>query len=125
MARTSSATATTSTDATSPGADAEKDWPTQATEAIVTQVGRIRDKTTGPARKAAQYAVFAAFAISLGSVALIIFLIGTVRALNNYLPDAVFGETHMWAAHSILGAVLLIVGLVLFSVKTRPKPDAR
>lgn len=94
-----------------------KDWPAQATEAIVEQVGRIRDKTTGPARTAATWVVFTAFAVSLGTVALVIFLVGAVRALDAYLPDEVFGETHMWAAHTILGAVLLLVGLVLFRVK--------
>ena len=102
-----------------PPAD-DKDWPTRATETIVTQVGRIRDKTTGPARNIARWLVFGAFAISLGTVALIIFVIGAVRALDNYLPDAVFGETHTWAAHSILGLLLLVIGLALYRVKVSP-----
>jgi hypothetical protein len=96
-----------------------EDWPVKATETIVTQVGKIRDKTTGPALKVARYAVFAAFAVSLGTVALVIFVVGGVRALNNYLPDDVFGESHMWATYTILGGVLLLVGLVLFSTKAR------
>ena len=97
----------------------DRDWPAQAADTIVDQVGKIRDKTTGPALKAARYAVFAAMAISLGTVALIIFVIGAVRALDNYLPDAVFGETHTWAAHTILGILLLIPGLYLFLRKAR------
>lgn len=101
----------------------EKDWPSQATDAIVEQVTKIRDKTTGPARTAAKWAVFGAFAISLGTVALIILVIGAVRALDNYLPSSVFGETHTWAAHSILGAILLVVGLVLYVTKTKSKAD--
>ncbi|WP_436794048.1 hypothetical protein [Actinospongicola halichondriae] len=104
--------------------DANKDWPAQATDAIVTQVGNIRDKTTGPVLKAARYAIFAAFAISLGTVALIILVIGLVRLLDNYLPNSVFGETHTWAAHSILGAVLFVIGFVLFMLKARAKPKA-
>ncbi len=102
----------------------QKDWPAQATDAIVTQVGNIRDKTTGPVLTAARYAVYAAFAISLGTVALVIFVIGAVRALDNYLPDSVFGETHTWAAHSILGAILFLVGFALFFKKARTKTDA-
>jgi uncharacterized membrane protein YdbT with pleckstrin-like domain len=101
----------------------QKDWPAQATETIVTQVGNIRDKTTGPVLTVARYTVFAAFAVSLATVALVIFVIGAVRALDNYLPDSVFGETHTWAAHSIIGAVLLAVGLVLFFWKARAKPE--
>lgn len=102
----------------------DQDWPAKATETIVDQVGKIRDKTTGPALKAARYAVFAAFAISLGTVALIILVIGAVRALDVYLPSAVFGETHTWAAHTIIGVVLLIAGLILFASKARRRADA-
>ncbi len=112
MAMTTPATPPAS--ATSPASAEAQDWPAKATETIVTQVERIRDKTTGPALKVARYAVFAAFAVSLGTVALIIAVIGGVRALNAYLPDTVFGETHMWAAHSTMGLVLLIAGIVVF-----------
>ena len=97
----------------------EQDWPAKATETIVTQVDKIRDKTTGPALKAARYAVFAAFAISLGTVALVILVIMGVRILDVYLPNAVFGETHTWMAHTIIGVLLLVPGLVLFRVKVR------
>ncbi|MGK2928330.1 MAG: hypothetical protein ACSLFO_02005 [Acidimicrobiales bacterium] len=105
-------------------ASVDRDWPAKATETIVEQVGKIRDKTTGPALKVARYAVFAAFAVSLGTVALIIFVIGAVRALDVYLPDAVFGETHTWAAHSIIGLVLLLAGLVIFARKARRRDPA-
>lgn len=105
-------------------ASVDQDWPAKATETIVEQVGKIRDKTTGPALKVARYAVFAAFAASLGTVALIIFVIGAVRALDVYLPDAVFGETHTWAAHSIIGLVLLLAGLVIFARKARRRDQA-
>ena len=98
----------------------EQDWPAKATETIVTQVGRIRDKTTGPARNIARWLVFGAFAVSLGTVAMVIFVIGAVRALDNYLPDAVFGETHTWAAHSILGLLLLLAGVALYRFKVAP-----
>lgn len=90
----------------------EPDWPSQAADAIVTQVGKVRDRTTGPAIKFSGYVVFGAFATLLGTVALLLFVIGAVRALDVYLPDAVFGETHTWAAHTILGAVLVLAGLV-------------
>lgn len=89
----------------------EKDWPAQAADAIVANVGKVRDRTTGPALKVAGYVVFGAFAVLLGTVALVLFLIGSFRALDAYLPDAVFGEEHTWAAHTILGALLVLGGL--------------
>lgn len=87
------------------------DWPAQAADAIVEQVGKVRDRTTGPAVKISGYLVFGAFAVLLGSVAFVLLLIGAFRALDAYLPDAVFGEEHTWAAHSILGAILVLGGL--------------
>lgn len=89
----------------------EPDWPVQAADAIVEQVGRVRAKTTGPALKVARYVIFGAFATILGTVALVIFLVGAVRALDVYLPDALFGETHTWAAHTVLGTALVLCGL--------------
>ena len=87
------------------------DWPAQAADAIVENVAKVRAKTTGPALKAARYAVFGAFAVLVGTMSLLLLTIGGVRVLNAYLPDAVFGETHMWAAHTILGIVLVLAGL--------------
>ncbi len=98
---------------------AEQDWPAKATDKIVTQIGAIRDKTTGPARNAARYAVYAAFAVSLGTVALIIFVIGAVRALDNYLPEQWFGESHTWLAHTIIGATFLLVGMAIRVAKIK------
>ena len=98
----------------------DQDWPAKATEAIVEQVQKIRDKTTGPALTAAHWAVYAAFAVSLGTVALVILVIGAVRLLDAYLPDAVFGDTHMWAAHTVMGSLLLLAGLILYRVKVTP-----
>lgn len=124
MAKSSPVSRATDTSAPTNPADVEpKDWPAQATETIVTQVGNIRDKTTGPVLKGVRYAVYAAFAVGLGTVALVILVIGSVRALDNYLPSSVFGESHTWAAHSIIGAVLFTVGFVLFFWKARTKPD--
>lgn len=112
--------ATTSPASNGPAADAapvaEQDWPSKLAETIVEQVDAIRDKTTGPVLKGARYTVFAAMGISLGTVALIILLIGAVRALNNYLPGDV------WAAYVVLGAPLFILGLALYflkAIKTR------
>lgn len=120
MAQTSPAGSTT-TDA-SP-TEAEMDWPARLTAQFVDLVGTIREQTSGRAVVAVRYIQYAAFAISLGTVALLIFVIGGVRALDNYLPDAVFGETHTWAAHGILGLVLLVSGIVLLRAKARPPAD--
>lgn len=103
MAQTSPAT---------PPTESEADWPAQAADAIVDQVGKVRDRTTGPAIRIAGYVVFGAFATLLGSVAFVLFLIGAFRALDAYLPDAVFGDDSTWAAYTVLGVLLVLSGLL-------------
>ena len=64
-------------------------WPTQATEAIVSAVGKVRDRTTAPAIVAARALV--------------------IRIANNYIPGGI------WIIYLALGAIFTIGGLVLWS----------
>jgi hypothetical protein len=45
--------------------------------------------------------------------------VAAVRALDAYLPDAVFGEDHVWAAHGIVGLVFALAGALLWSKRTQ------
>jgi len=97
----------------------QEDWPAQIADTIVNVVGTVRDKTTGPALTIARAVVYGTFAAIIGFVALVVLVIAGVRMLDNYLPDAVFGETHTWAAHLIIGLLLTFAGLVLW-MRRRP-----
>jgi hypothetical protein len=97
----------------------QEDWPAQLADTIVNVVGSVRDKTTGPALTIARAAVYGSFAAIVGCAAVVLLVIAGVRFLDNYLPDAIFGETHTWAAHMIIGLVLSIAGLVLW-MRRRP-----
>jgi hypothetical protein len=104
----------------------EDDWPTQAADTIERVVGQVRDKTTGPALTASRAVVYGLFAGIVGVAAVIVLAIGAVRAIDAYLPDAVFGETHTWAAHLVVGLVFTLAGLLLWSRRTTATPeDAR
>jgi hypothetical protein len=59
--------------------------------------------------------VYGTFAVLVGLAALVLATIGAVRLIDNYLPDAVFGEEHMWAAFLIIGLVFVIAGVVLWA----------
>ena len=98
------------------------DWPTQATDAIVKVVGTAHDKVTGPVQTLARAIVFGLFAsiLGIGAITMLAILIG--RLADNYLPDSVFGEQHMWAAHLILGLLFTAVGLILWA-KRKPQPE--
>ena len=99
------------------------DWPAQATDTIVKVVGTASDKVTGPVTTAARALVFGLFAAILGTAVVTLVSILAVRIANNYLPDSVFGEEHVWAAHLLIGLVFSISGLILWR-KTKPRPEA-
>jgi hypothetical protein len=106
-------------DSTGPAAaGATNDWPAQAADTIERVVGTVRDKTTGPAITVARAVVYGTFALLVGTAVAIILAISAVRALDVYLPDAVFGEDHTWAAHLIVGALFSIAGMVAWSQRS-------
>jgi hypothetical protein len=92
------------------------DWPAQAADTIERTVQSVRDKTTGPAISVARWTVAGLFVAIMG--------IALVRVLDVYLPEAVFGETHVWAAYLILGLPLFGLGLWLLAKRNSPDPDA-
>lgn len=98
------------------------DWPSQAADTIVRVVGTVRDKTTGPAITAARAVVYGLLAALLGLTAFVLVAIAAVRILDVYLPESVFGPTHTWAAHLLIGIVFSLAGLVAWT-KRRPGDD--
>jgi hypothetical protein len=98
------------------------DWPAQATDAIVKVVGTAHDKITGPIQTVAKAIVYGFLAAAFGLMAAVLGVILAVRVTNNYLPDAVFGENHIWAAYLIVGALFTLVGLWLMRKGRRAVP---
>lgn len=93
------------------------DWPAKAADQIVNLVDQIRDKTTGPAIRAARAMVFGFLATMLGTAALVLLVVGLVRFVNVYAPGGV------WVAHAIVGLLFVGCGLLLWARRYR-SPDA-
>jgi hypothetical protein len=100
------------------------DWPAQAADAIERTVQSVRSKTTGPAITAARWLVAGLFVLVAGTVVAILLAIALVRVLDAYLPDSVFGEDHVWAAHLLVGLPLFLGGMVLLAKRNSHDPDA-
>jgi hypothetical protein len=96
----------------------QDDWASQTADTIERVVSTVRDKTTGPALTASRALVYGTFAVIVGVAALVLAVIAAVRLLNNYLPDAVFGESHIWAAYLIIGLLFTIGGLFAWSKRS-------
>jgi hypothetical protein len=88
-------------------------WHVLATDKIVSTVDTVRVKTSGPAIKVSRAIVFGLMGGLVSVIALIVFLIGLIRLLNNVLPKDV------WLVYLILGAVFLVAGSFLWSKQPR------
>jgi hypothetical protein len=95
------------------------DWPSQAADTIVTVVETVRDRTTGPLIVAARAVVFGVFIGTIGSVAAVLAIIGTIRLLDRILPSSV------WLPYLILGIVFVAAGAVVFRRRNQSLPPAR
>lgn len=96
------------------------DWATKASDTVVTYVGQVRDKTTGPALVASRYAVYALALALIAFVLLILMIVALVRLLvtaTGYLAFVEPGET--WLAYYILGGIFLLAGMILWRKKER------
>ncbi len=92
-----------------------EDWPVQVADRIEEVVGRVRDTTTGPAITAARTLVYGLVAVIVGVAVIVLAAVAAVRFLDAYLPDAVVGEEHTWAAHLLVGLVFTLAGALLWS----------
>lgn len=89
------------------------DWHVKATDKIVTLVDNVKVKSSGPAIKISRALVFGIMGAVIAIFALLMFLVGLVRALNNFIPKDV------WLVYLILGAVFMLIGAFLWSKRPR------
>lgn len=101
-----------------PGPNPADEWPAKAADQIVNLVDQIRDKTTGPAIRAARAMVFGFLAAMLGTAALVLFIVGLVRFVDVYAPGGV------WVAHGIVGLLFVGCGLFLWARRYQPADAA-
>ena len=102
-------------DAPTPDDLNERDWPAQIADTAVRVIEQVRDKTTRPAITFARGLVFGLVALIVGTIALLLLLIGSIRLVNGYLPGKV------WTTYLLIGAIFTLGGMLLFS---RRKPRA-
>jgi hypothetical protein len=69
--------------------------------------------------------VYGTFAVIVGLAALVLGTIAAVRLIDNYLPDAAFGEEHVWATYLIIGLVFVVAGAVLWLRRYGAGPEDR
>jgi hypothetical protein len=95
----------------------DPNWATEITDKLVTVIDTVRSQTTQKVVYAARGAVFGVIALMLGGVIFIMLLTGVLRALQSLLELVVDWPQAVYLSYLILGAVLSIVGLVLFRMR--------
>lgn len=113
---------TAPTPSTPPGPDRPTgaDWPAQATDAIVGLVDSVKDRTTGPATSIARGLVYGTLATIVGTAALVLLLVLTVRAIDVGVDAALTAADldepgrSTWIAHTITGLLFLVPGIALW-----------
>ena len=95
------------------------DWPTQAADAVVRYVDRIRSSTTDKAMALAKGVVYGTFAILVGTLLGILALVGVFRAIDR-LRDLVVADS-VWLTYVVLGTVFVIAGQFLFARRNKAR----
>jgi hypothetical protein len=94
------------------------DWPAQAADTIEQVVTTVRDRAVAPILLAARATVYVVVGGTLIFAAVLLLIIGLIRALDNYLPGGV------WVAYFVLGGVFVIAGLIVWTQRgTATLPD--
>ena len=89
------------------------DWHVLATDKIVSVVDTVKVKSAGPAIKVSRALVFGIMGAIIAIFALLMFLVGLVRAMNNFIPADV------WLVYLILGTLFTVIGALLWSKRPR------
>ena len=95
------------------------DWPTQAADAIVRTVDRVRSSTTDKAMAVAKGVVYGTFALIVGVLLGILALIGVFRAVDR-LRELIVADS-VWLTYVALGVVFVLVGQFLFSRRNKAR----
>jgi hypothetical protein len=91
------------------------DWTTQAADLIEHAVGTVRDKTVVPSRAIARAIVFGLLAAFFAVTALAVFALAAFRLLVIAADEAFGSPGHAWAAHLLVGAVFVTLGMFMWT----------
>lgn len=93
------------------------EWPKQAADTVVDTIAKVRDKTTKPAIVASRALVYGIIVAVVGSVALVLLLVGLIRVLNNYVPGQI------WTIYLGLSVLFTLTGVIFIRKANKPAPS--
>jgi len=97
----------------------DPNWAAEVTDKIVDTIDKVRDRTTKPIVYIARGLVFGLLSTILGVVALILLLVGSSRALINFIEWPLDHDTAVWVSYFILGGLFCLIGTVCMIKRQR------
>ncbi len=89
----------------------DPNWAPDLADQITGFVGKVRDKTTNNAAKAARAAVFGVIAALLGVMVVVLLLVALTRGLQSAFDAIGMGwSTAVYVSYLVLGGILTVVG---------------
>ncbi len=92
----------------------DPNWATETTDIVVSFIDKVRSKTTQNLVYAARGVVFGLIALIVGTFALTITFVMSMRGLQSLLELATTWERAVYLSYFIVGGVFSIAGVWLF-----------
>ncbi len=92
----------------------DPNWATETTDKLVSLIDNVRSQTTQKLVYAARGAVFGVIAVMLGTLIVIVAIVGLLRGVQSLLELAVDWDRAVYISYLVVGAIFSLVGLVLF-----------
>jgi hypothetical protein len=96
----------------------DPNWAADIADTIERVVGTVRDRTTTPLVKASRAVVFGLLAAILGTVAFILLLIISTRAVQALLDIWFRHEMSVYLSYFIVGGIICLAGMLLLSKRS-------
>ena len=93
----------------------DPNWAPDLADQIADFIANIRDKTTNNAIKAARGIVFGLLCAILGTVALVLLIIGGTRGLKELYDLGTSTDKAVYLSYFTLGGIFCLVGVLLMA----------
>ena len=89
----------------------DPNWAPQVADTIERVVGQVRDKTTKPVVMITRGLVFGLLGLFVGVFALVVFIVGLLRALQAVIEWPFSHPTAVWVSYLLVGGLFCLAGV--------------
>ncbi len=97
----------------------DPNWADEPTDTVVRLVGKVRDNGTTKVVYVARGVVYGIIAAFLGIFALVILVIGLMRAIQSALDWQFDHDRSVYISYLLVGGIFALVGLLLFKKRSK------